>query len=57
MMTLLKDFLKIISNRVIIKNKKLNKKVAELGNLITEDYKDKYPVLKRFLDSFLPDQK
>lgn len=29
----------------LIDEKKLNKKVAELGNLITEDYKDKYPVL------------
>ena len=28
----------------LIDEKKLNKKVAELGNLITEDYKDKYPV-------------
>jgi len=29
----------------LIDEEKLNKKVAELGNLITEDYKDKYPVL------------
>ena len=29
----------------LIDEKKLNKKVAELGNLITGDYKDKYPVL------------
>ena len=30
---------------ILIDEKRLNKKVAELGNLITEDYKDRYPVL------------